>query len=336
MSKSKRIFLIVPDAAQQPTFGYRMVKAFGALDCEVQHFNYRWMQWHRFPVLNRVLNQRLVQRAAQWNPDLIVVMKGETLIPGTVRAIRNATGSKVVAWNLDDPFGDYLPENKIRNLDEYDAYFIFDTGYSQRIKRKCSRVYYLPCCTDPDLYREIIPWDARPGKEVCDVGFIGSRMPNRERFLKKFTAFDLNIWGYRWNRVPRQSPLAKCVQRQIYAANKSMHDLKATCRLHNLTKINLNVHHTHHKRAPNLRTFEIPATNSFMLTDRLPEMRRLFPKKNEIALYRDAREAKELIAFYLADPDARRAISKASQRRVLKEHTYVHRMRELLKRSRAL
>ena len=42
----------------------------------------------------------------------------------------------------------------------------------------------------------------------------------------------------------------------------------------------------------------------------------------------------ELIRYYLARPDARKRIAEAARKRVLKEHTYAHRLQNLIARMR--
>jgi spore maturation protein CgeB len=56
----------------------------------------------------------------------------------------------------------------------------------------------------------------------------------------------------------------------------------------------------------------------------------LFEIGKEVLAYSSAEEAAELIHYYLAHPDEAQAIARAGQARTLGEHTYWHRMEELV------
>ena len=103
------------------------------------------------------------------------------------------------------------------------------------------------------------------------------------------------------------------------------------CRELNLSKINLNIHAHHSFEGVNLRTFEIPATNSFMLCDYFKEIPNLFKLGKEIVCYHDVEGLKELIDYYLDEDnkEERDKITKRGQERVLKEHTIKQRMERI-------
>jgi len=67
-----------------------------------------------------------------------------------------------------------------------------------------------------------------------------------------------------------------------------------------------------------------------LLTDRKDNLGELFEIGKEVVAYSTAEEAAELIQYYLAHPDEAQAIARAGQARTLREHTYRHRMEELV------
>lgn len=102
-------------------------------------------------------------------------------------------------------------------------------------------------------------------------------------------------------------------------------------RLYNASKINLNITLFSLKTAVNQRVFDVPACGGFLLTDYRRDLNELFRLGKEVVSYKDRDELVELVRYFLRHPDEREEIAKRGQARVLKEHTYGHRMRELVK-----
>jgi spore maturation protein CgeB len=71
---------------------------------------------------------------------------------------------------------------------------------------------------------------------------------------------------------------------------------------------------------------------SFQLADYRKELPNLLKPKREVVLFKSIEEAKELTDYYLDNPDERDKISIAGYKRVIKEHTIGHRIKEILKK----
>lgn len=56
----------------------------------------------------------------------------------------------------------------------------------------------------------------------------------------------------------------------------------------------------------------------------------MLERTREVVKYRDPEECVGRIHFYLVEEAQRSAIARAGQHRTLREHTYVHRMQQLL------
>jgi spore maturation protein CgeB len=79
------------------------------------------------------------------------------------------------------------------------------------------------------------------------------------------------------------------------------------------SKIILNFLRTQNAHAHNMRTFEVPATKSFLLTERTEQQAELFLKENySIACFAGIDELVEKINTYLHDTLARELISERS------------------------
>jgi len=104
------------------------------------------------------------------------------------------------------------------------------------------------------------------------------------------------------------------------------HDLNY---FYNVSKINFNITSTQMRNAVNQRVFDVPASGGFLLTDYKKQLEALMKVGEEVVCYRDSEEIPELIKFYLKHDTLREKIAQKGRKRVLKEHTYMHRLQEL-------
>ncbi len=101
-------------------------------------------------------------------------------------------------------------------------------------------------------------------------------------------------------------------------------------KLYNASKINLSVQISTLKGSLSKRTFDIPACGGFVLGDFREALLWHFEDGKEVVYFREKGELKGLIKYYLHHPDEREAIAQQARRRILKDHTYLHRIRRIL------
>jgi spore maturation protein CgeB len=70
------------------------------------------------------------------------------------------------------------------------------------------------------------------------------------------------------------------------------------------------------------RTFEVPGSGGFLLTEAVPHLDEYFAPGNEIAVFETTDELVEQIAYWLDRPSERAAVAEAGHRRALADHTY--------------
>jgi len=73
------------------------------------------------------------------------------------------------------------------------------------------------------------------------------------------------------------------------------------------------------------RTFEVPGSGGFLLTEAAPRLEEYFLPGREVGVFSDADDLVEQVDRWLADPQGRTAVAEAGYRRALAEHTYDHR-----------
>jgi spore maturation protein CgeB len=163
----------------------------------------------------------------------------------------------------------------------------------------------------------------------ADVSFVGAGYANRRALLPQWLSHEwtMKLWGNEWDGATN---LARILQR-----NGARIDTDACMKVFNATKINLNLHScsgTGMDPQPdfvNPRTFELAACGAFQLVDDRTLLPDLFTS-DEVASFRRTEDVPQLIRRWLPDTEGRRAHAEASRRRVQRDHTYRHRLQELL------
>jgi len=164
-------------------------------------------------------------------------------------------------------------------------------------------------------------------REFVDSAFIGglsSAHSRRVQFLESVAAVQpLDFWGYGVENLLPKSPLRRCYHGNAWG-------LAMYQALYN-TKISLNLHiDAAGNNANNMRLYESTGVGTLLLTDAKDNLHTLFEPGKEVVAYHSAEDCIEKLNYYLSHEDERQAIAAAGQARTLKEHTYRHRMEELL------
>lgn len=133
----------------------------------------------------------------------------------------------------------------------------------------------------------------------------------------------IRVWGYGLESLPQESAVRKCYMGQAWG--QEMYQVLKD------SKIALNRHiDVAENCANNLRLYETTGVGTMLLTDYKDNLSELFEPGKEVACYRDANECIEKIKYYLQHDNERQTIARAGQERTLREHTYYHRMEELV------
>jgi spore maturation protein CgeB len=294
----------------------------------------RWFQQRYAAWLARCAGRRMVQAARTFRPDLVLVLKGESLQPALLRTLKQTTRATLAVWWVDHPFmnaetrqaWDYVPGC----VPLFDHCFVFDRTYEASLREAGAReVTFLPCAADEALYRPLQLTAAERESFGVDVSMVGVYTESRAKIMEAFVGMPgVGIWGPGWERF-----LADRATRDHPLLRGQGLPPQDACKVYNSSLVNLNTHH-HQSRdgGVNTRAFEILAAGGFELTDEVPGMAELIEPGRHVATYRNAEEAAELTRYYGKAERERRRIAEAGLRQVLERHTYAHRMRTLLER----
>ncbi len=161
--------------------------------------------------------------------------------------------------------------------------------------------HWLPLACDPGVH-------FTPGLErTIDVGFVGKLgQPGSDRhttLTRVLSAFATNDWGRRY--TPRE--MGEVYSRSKIVFNRSIN------------------------RDLNMRFFEGLAAGALLVTDSIGNgLDRIGRPGEHYVVYDTVEEAIEQVRYYLVHDDERERIARAGQQLVLGEHTYRHRLRQIL------
>ncbi|MEW6323945.1 MAG: glycosyltransferase [Nitrospirota bacterium] len=166
-----------------------------------------------------------------------------------------------------------------------------------------------------------------PGPAVYEVSFIGgysSAHGEGTKVLEQVAGeVPVDFWGYGADMLSPGSPIHRRYHGEVWGLE--MYRILAQ------SKIVLNRHiHVAENYANNMRLYEATGMGALLITDMKDNLNGLFEVGKEVVAYRSAEECIGLVKYYLRHEDERSMIAGAGQQRTLREHTYHHRMRELV------
>jgi spore maturation protein CgeB len=146
----------------------------------------------------------------------------------------------------------------------------------------------------------------------------------RMQVLEALTDFDLRIHGNTdWPALIANSPL----QRFFYGEADPVRELPD---IFVSSKINLNIHSIQCMGSLNQRDFNAPVAGGFLLSDWVPACAKYFTAGEEAIYWSDISDLQAKIAYYLRHADERDAVVQKGRERVLRDHTYIQRVTQLL------
>jgi spore maturation protein CgeB len=164
-----------------------------------------------------------------------------------------------------------------------------------------------------------------PAHDVVFVGRLDGDEHRTANAVIEAAARDVavDVWGPETRELSSGSPLARRYRGRAWGLD--MYRIVAGAR------IVLNRHNASAEgHANNMRLFEATGVGSMLLTDERLDLNELFDVGREVVTYRDADDLSEKARWYLEHEGERAAIARSGQARTLAEHTYAHRMRELV------
>ncbi len=321
-----KILLSIPGHTRTIPMGRFTEKALQQLGHEVITFNHerddfseRMREKISFKKFIEYKNKQVLELIEQQKPDVFFTIYGRNHDAGTLEKIKRK-GIPTICWWLNDPFDlgyKYIPVHL------YDHFFTNSAGTHEVYRHyRVNNVQYLPVGVDPDTHKPM------PGAEKkYDILFAGDWHPIREKVItglvKKHNIALIGPWK---RKIAKDSPLHPFFIRQGYFTPAEMSEM------FNQAKIVFNLHtwYVRWSYGVNPRLFEASGCGAFQISDNKLELKDLYTPGKEVITYENIEEISPLFDQYLASAARREEIGNAAAKRSLEEHTYVHRMQQLL------
>lgn len=279
----------------------------------------------------REYNKDVLRLVERFQPELILVFKGRFVEAETLRELRRR-GVRSYCFYTDVSFrahGPLIP----RALPEYDWVFTTKSfGLSDMREQlgvtQASLMYF---AFDPDLHRPIDLPPADRRRFDCDVSYIGTWSPKKERLLGALVSarpeVHLKIWGEQWWRAKTPTLLRAIMGHEVIGEDF----VRAICG----SAINLSI--LSERRAGASmgdqianRTFTVPASGGFVLHERTPEVLDLFSEGVDIVCFEGVDELVARIDEYLPDTGRRREMAERARTLVWANHSWDERVKAIL------
>ena len=314
------------------TLGHRVE----ILDCTRYDFavkslkNITHQEYHRDilqGLLNTFLAETIVARAIDWKADMVLALAQTPLMPESLLELRRE-GIATAMWFVED-YHLFTYWNKIAGF--YDHFFAIQKGDFKQALAQVGQnhFHYLPVAACSHLHKPMTLTAEEQRNYGSDISFVGAGYFNRLESFQQLMNYDFKIWGNDW---PKDSLVYARVQQDARRVEPA-----EIAKIFSASKINLNLHSspTHPGVDPfgdfvNPRTFEASACGAFQLVDERKYLGELFDLKSEVATFRTTSELQSRIDYFLTHSDERADIARRGRERVLREHTYEHRMNELI------
>lgn len=206
-------------------------------------------------------------------------------------------------WAVDNEW--HWPHDKNHACKTVDVIFVSEYDWVEKYKEFSEgRVEWLPFGCEPELHKEI------EATEIYDIGFVGMYEQHRGRFLDTLrrAGFTMHIHSSReagllsWSETCRF--MAECRMVFNYSLATGL----------------------------NMRLYETLSMGKLLLTNRKGSSPDIFFKDGEhLAIYETPEELIEKAKYYLKDENERRRVAKAGQKLVHEKHTYIDRMKFVIK-----
>lgn len=280
-----------------------------------------------YDLFQQLISEMVVATCSREKPDILLAL---AQAPVSLKALELLRRSGIVTafWFVEDYR--HMPYWKAY-APCYDFYFTIqkDRFFQELDALGVKNYHYLPMAADPEVHCPLSLSEAEKMEYGSDLSFMGAGYHNRQKIFAKMDYRDFKIWGNSWD--PGNGTW-RFVQRNGQRVNT-----REAVKIFNATQINLNLHSYAYDDGinpdgdfVNPRTFEIAACGAFQLVDQRGCLPELFREGEEMISFNSEAELFRLIDMYLENPHQRTRICARARQRVLAEHTYEHRMKEMV------
>jgi hypothetical protein len=309
-------------------------RGFSAVGCEVKHFT--WCEaepkllnrsfgykvaWRvGWQLLARSVNQKLIEVANHFQPDLTFIVSPNLIHPSSIRVLQQH--GLAFVFFTDNPLDQHHTHSNSwikRGLPLWDAVFIWSQDLAKQLTaKKVKNVVFHPFCSDVQYH-----FPQRKNSPIYDVAFIGNwdASRKREQYLKAISHYQLGIWGSDYW-------VTHCRETSLRSFCKGMCTYEEIPEILGSAKIGLNILRPQNETGHNIRTFEIPASGTLMLSERSQDLLNLFEEDREAVYFSSPDELNRKLEYLLQNDSLIDLIAESGYQKSMK-HTITQRIAEV-------
>jgi len=183
----------------------------------------------------------------------------------------------------------------------------------------------------------------------ADISLIGTYLPEKRKFIQDHVfplkkKYDVKLYGQDWTFKDRTKGFTQKVGQYfnlpyLSSLQKPKLNLEDERKIYASSVISINIHEDHQRQFGgdcNERTFKIPISGGFEITDDVACIRKYFKDGEEIIISKDKDDWFEKIDYYIRNPEKRISIIEAGRNKVLQKHTYHNRVEQIVSIKRSI
>lgn len=270
----------------------------------------------------RRFNRRVRREAEAFHPELLLIYDSNWgIYPSTLRSLGTRVGCRIVLWekNLN-----LWSEHQVSCFPFYDHVFCADSYPVQLLDKPSSGLRdlrFLGSCCDPDEHGRVQLSERDRERFEAELSFVGGGRARRRTLFEVLSDYRLKLWGWGWDRSPELAP---------FMVRETVFGLKKT-KIYSATSICPNLQSgVYQVNGISERPLEVACCGRAPFSEPQPDLNRFLEPGEEVILFESPDDLARKVADYLRRPDELDRIGERARQRVLAEHTYHHRVRELL------
>jgi hypothetical protein len=275
-----------------------------------------WVPWPRRIQQNDWSYSVLKAQVKHYRPDVLYVHDINNISSAFLREIR--PNVRLIAGQIACPI---TPE---ADFSEYDLVISSLPHYVKRFREQGLNSQFLRLGFGRSILTRITRRTDRYA--VTHVGGYSPVHRERNELLEALitSGAPLTCWGYGAEYLSPTSPIRRVYEGEAWGLE--MYNIRSNSRI----VVSKHVSDVASVYANLMTLYEATGVGTLLLIDDRDDLHTLFDPGKEVVGYRSAEECAELISYYLAHDEERERIARAGQERTLREHTYGHRMQELV------
>lgn len=264
-----------------------------------------------------LINQNLIRLVKKHKPKLLFAQKAETISPETIDMIKSLGVITINFYN--DLMGEWPVISKI--APHYNFFFNQDHVVLKKLwyELGLKNCFYMNHSAEPLLD----PFTNRQDK--YPISFIGTYnkevYPNREKYLEVIKDLGLHIWG---NDEWQKTSLRDCFHGRAHGDERFD--------IYSKSKIVIDINWEHFpSEGVSVRPFEVAGSGACLFVDLIKkDIKDVYEENKEFISFSNVDELRDKVEYYLNHDEERKKIAQAGYNRTVTEHTYDHRISQII------